>query len=146
MTHPGRIDDEAPVLGVLQEATGEDGMQRVSAGHRGGKVVDDEVFGVAAEERPGRLQAGDHLLQFLAVDGPQEAVPGVSQHDQQRPYRAAAARLLVLDVAQAPEVHFGHFPRTALLHPYRVGSPALPVPSSHKAMQRGIRYPAIPLG
>ena len=50
VTHPGRIGDEAPVLGVFQEAAGQAGVQGVSAGNRGGEVVDDQVFGNAAEE------------------------------------------------------------------------------------------------
>ena len=82
VTHPGRIGDEAPMLGVLQEATGQAGVQGVSASHRGGEVVDDQVFGYAAEKGPGRFQAGDHFFQLLAVDRPQEAVPGVGQHHQ----------------------------------------------------------------
>ena len=50
MTHPGRIDDEAPVLRVLQEATGEDGMQRVSAGHRGGKLSTTRYLGLPSKK------------------------------------------------------------------------------------------------
>ena len=65
------------MLGVLQEATGQAGVPGVSTGHRGGKIVDDQVPGNAAEEGPGCFQAGDHFIQVLAVGGPQEAVPGV---------------------------------------------------------------------
>ena len=82
MAHPGGIGDEAPMLGVFQEATGEAGIQGVGARHRRGKVVDHQVFGCAAEELPGRLQAGDHVFQLLAASGPQEAVPRIGQHYQ----------------------------------------------------------------
>ena len=97
VSHPGGIGDEAPVLGVFQEAPGEPGVQRVGPRDRGGEVVDDQVPGDAAEEGPGRLQAGDDVFQFLAEGGPDEAVPGVTQHHDQGPRRAAAARLRVLD-------------------------------------------------
>ena len=80
MAYPGRIGDEAPALGVFQKATGEPWVQGIGARHRGGEVVDDQILGDAAEEVPGRLQAGDDLFQLLAVGGPQEAVPGMGQH------------------------------------------------------------------
>ena len=46
MTGPGRVGDEAPVLGVFQEAPGEDGMQRVGHRHRRRAIVDDQVAGM----------------------------------------------------------------------------------------------------
>ena len=54
--------------------------------------------------RPSRLQSGDDVFQFLAEGGPDEAVPGVGQHHDQGPRRAAAARLRVLDQTQTAEV------------------------------------------
>ena len=66
---PGRVDNEAPALGVFQEATGEDGMKRVRRRHRGREVVDDQVFGNAAEEGPGRLQPSDDVFQLLVEGG-----------------------------------------------------------------------------
>ena len=97
VSHPGGVGDEPPVLGVFQEAPGEPGVQRVSARDRGGEVVDDQVPGDTAEEGPGRFQSGDDVFQFLAEGGPDEAVPGVGQHHDQGPRRAATARLRVLD-------------------------------------------------
>ena len=90
VSHPGGIGDEAPVLGVFQEATGEPGVQRVGPRDCGGEVVDDQVPGDAAEEGPGRLQAGDDVLQLLADGGPDEAVPGVTQHHDQGPQPGTA--------------------------------------------------------
>ena len=97
VTHPCRIGDEAPVLGVFKEATGQPGVQRVGAGHRGGEVVDNQVPGDASEELPGPFKAGDHLLQSLAACGPDEAVPGVGQHHNQGPHRVTATTLWVVD-------------------------------------------------
>ena len=57
VSHPGGVGDEAPVLGVFQEAPGEPGVQRVGPRHRGGEVVDDQILGDAAEEGPRCLQA-----------------------------------------------------------------------------------------
>ena len=59
MPHPGRVNEEAPVLGVFQEAPAQARMQGVRPHHYGGEIVDDQVFGHAAEEGPGRLQSGD---------------------------------------------------------------------------------------
>ena len=50
VAHPGRVGDEATVLGVFQETSGEPWMQRVGTSHRGEEVVDDQVLGDAAEE------------------------------------------------------------------------------------------------
>ena len=146
VAHPGRVGDEASMLGVFQKATGQAGVQCVSACHSGGEVVDDQIFGNAAEEGPGRFQAGDHLLQLLPVGGPQEAVPGVSQHHYQGPHRAAAARLLVLDEAQASEVQFRHLSRPALLHPHRSGAATSPVAPLQETPQRRVRHLTAPLG
>ena len=145
VSHPGRIGDEAPVLRVFQEAPGQAGMQGISAGHRCGEVVDDQVFGNAAEEFPGRLQAVDHVLQLLAVGGPQEAVPGVGQHHQQRPHRTPAAGLLILDVAQAAEVQLRHFSRPALLHPNGSEAAPTPVPPLQETPQRRVGHGTAPL-
>ena len=46
----GQVGDEAPMLGVFREASGEDGMQGIRAHHGGGEIVDDQVLGHAAEE------------------------------------------------------------------------------------------------
>ena len=73
VTHPCGVGDEATMLGVLQEAPGEPGVQSVGTGHRGREVVDDQVSGGAAEELPGGFQAGYYILQPLAVAGPDEA-------------------------------------------------------------------------
>ena len=110
VANPGGVGDEAPALGVFQEAPGEPGVQSVGPRHRGGKVVDDQVLGDAAEEGPGRLQSGDDVFQFLAEGGPDEAVPGVTQRHDQRPRRAATARLRVLDQTQTAEVQLRHPP------------------------------------
>ena len=72
-------------LGVFQESPGEHGVQRVRSRHRRREIVDDQVLGDAAEESPDRFQPGDDILQRLAEGGPDEAVPGVSQHHDQGP-------------------------------------------------------------
>ena len=118
VANPGWVGDEAPMLGVFQEAPGEGGMQRIGARHCGGKVVDDQVPGDAAEEGPGRFESGNDVFQLLAEGGPDEAVPGVTQHQDQRPHRASAARARVMDQAQPAEVHLGDFPGRGVLHPH----------------------------
>ena len=74
-------------------------------------------------------------------------MPGVGQHHQQRPYRLPAAGTPgPLDVAQAAEVQFGHFPRAALLHPYRSEAAPPPVPPLQETPQRGVGHSTAPLG
>ena len=145
VTHPCGVGDEATMLGVLQEAPGEPGVQSVGAGHRGGEVVDDQVSGDTAEELPGGFQAGYHILQPLAMGGPDEAVPGVTQHHHQRPHRAAAATVRVADVAQPPEVQLGHLTGRTLPHPHSPGVAATPVATLDEPAQRGVGHPAAPL-
>ena len=128
------------MLGVFQEATGQPRMQRVGSRHRGREVVDDQVLGDAAEEGPGRFQARDYFLQLLAAGGPDEAVPGVGQHHQQRPHRTAAAGLLVLDVAQPTEVQLRHLPRRDVLHPHRGLAQLAPVPLQDETPQRRVGH------
>ena len=128
----GRVDDEASTLGVFQKATGEDGIQRVRGGHRGRAVVDDQILGDAAVVGPGRFQAGDHVLQLLVARGPQEAVPGVAQHQDQGPHYAATAGLGIVDQAQAAEIHLRHFPWRRILHPHCESAGPAPVPSQNE--------------
>ena len=68
------IGDEAPVLGVLQKAPGEHGVQGIRARHGGGEIVDDQVFGYPAEKRPRRLETGDDVRKLVLLHGPDEAV------------------------------------------------------------------------
>ena len=84
MMHPRWVGDEAAMLGVFQKASGQARMQRVRSRHRSGEIVDDQVAGHTAEERPRRFQARDHILQLLAVRRPDETMPRVRQHDDQR--------------------------------------------------------------
>ena len=140
VSHPGGIGDEPPVLGVFQEAPGEPGVQRVAPRHRGGEVVDDQILGDAAEEGPGRLQSGDDVFQFLAEGGPDEAVPGVTQHHDQRPHRPAAARFRVLDQTQTAEVQLRHLAGRGVLHPDRAAAPAPPVAAGDEPVQGRVGY------
>ena len=144
MAGPGRVGDEASALGVFQEAPGEDGMQGVRRGHRRWEVVDDQVFGDAAEESPGRFQAGDHVRKLLVAGGPQEAVPGVAQHHQQPPHYAAAAGLGVMDQAQAAEVHLRHFPGRRILHPHRDPAGPSPLPRQNETPHRLVGHRTAP--
>ena len=46
MTDPRRVGDEASVLGVLQETSGENGMQGIRAHHGGGKLSMTRYLGM----------------------------------------------------------------------------------------------------
>ena len=84
------------MLGVLQEAARETGMERIDTSHCCGEVVDHQVLGNALEEGPSSLQPLDHIDKLLAEGRPDEAVPRVGQDDDQRPDRTAATGLRVL--------------------------------------------------
>ena len=93
VTHPGRI-------GMKPRCWEYSRKPRVKRGCRacaGGEVVDDQVFCRRTSRPP------DDLLQLLAVGGPHEAMPGVGQHHQQRPYRLPAAGLPVLVKPSRPK-------------------------------------------
>ncbi len=136
---PGWVWDEASVLGVLQKPYGEVGMQRVGSYHRCREIVDDQVLRHPAEGSPRRLQAGDHVLQLLPLHGPDEAVPRMTQHDDDGPHRLALARGRVGDHAQPAEVSLGHLPRLRVLHPHRRLASLAPIPLQHKSPQRLVR-------
>ena len=119
-------------------------MQRVRRRHRGREVVDDQVSGDATEEGPGRLQPSDDVLQLLVEGGPDEAVPGVAQHQDQRPHRAAAAGLGVMDQAQAAEVHLRHLTRRRVFHPHRGPARPSPVASLNETPHRLVGHRASP--
>ena len=140
----GRVGDEAPALGVFQEAPGENGMQRVRRGHRGRAIVDDQVPGDAAEEGPGRLQPGDDVLQLLVEGGPDEAMPGVAQHHDQRPHRTASTRFRVMDQAQAAEIHLRHFPRWRLFHAHCGAGRSSPLASLNETPHRLVAHRTAP--
>ena len=138
--HPRRIGDETPVLRVFQEALGEARMQRVWSRHRWRAIVDDQILGHPAEADPRRFQSGDDVLQRLPMGRPNEAVPRVSQHDDQPPHRPPASRLWIHNHAQPAEVHLRHLPGRGVLHPHRGLAAPSPIPLQDEAAQRRIRY------
>ena len=123
MPDPHHVGNEPPVLGVFQEAPGEAGVQRVG---------------------PRRLQAHDDVFQLLAEGGPDEAVPGVGQHHDQRPRRAATARLRVLDQTQTAKVQLRHPSGRGLCHPDRAALAPLPVAPPDPPVRGRIRDTAAP--
>ena len=143
--NPGRVSDETAVLGILDEAAGDSGMQGVGSRQGGGEIVDNHVLGDAVEEGLGRLQPVDDILKLLAEGGPDEAMPGVAQHQYQRPHLAAAAGARVMDQAQPAEVQLHHLARGGVLHTDGHGIAPPPVSALDEAAQRRIGNLAAPL-
>ena len=142
MPHPGRVNEEAPVLSVFQEAPAQARMQGVRPHYCGREIVDDQVFGHTAEEGPGRLQSSDHVRQLLIVHGSEEAVTGVAQHDGHGPHQLAASRRWVRNQAQPAEVGLGHLPRRGVCHPHRGLAGLAPVALGDETAQGLVRHRA----
>ena len=73
LSHPGRVDEEATVLGVLDEGLVEAGLEVVGLIDDARHVVGDDDLEDPAEEGPGRLEAGDDNLCRLGEAEPHEA-------------------------------------------------------------------------
>src|SRR5581483_39988 len=139
-----RIGQEAAVLAVLQEAPRQPRRERVGPGHRRREVVQHQRPRHAAEERPGRLEAGDHLLQRLPEQRPDEGVARVGQDDHQRPHHALPPRLRVQGPPEPAEVRLGARPGLRPRHPHR-GRGRLPeAVARHEPAERAVRDGAAP--
>ncbi len=141
-----RVRDEAPALGIFQEAPGENGMERIRTHHGGGEIVDDQILGHPTEESPRRLQTGDHVRKLLLLHGPDEAVAGVAQHDDHGPDRLALAGGRIGDHAQAAEIGLGHLSRRRVRHAHRGLAASPPVAVHDETAQRRVRHLATPHG
>jgi hypothetical protein len=82
--HPGRVDEEAAVLRVLDEGLVEPRLSRVGVVDDEGEVVGDEDLEDAAEELLGRLAALDHGLGGLGEGEIDEAEPGQTRREDER--------------------------------------------------------------
>ena len=121
-------------------------MQGVRSRQCGREIVHDHVLGDATEEGPSRLQPGNDVLQRLAEGGPDEAVPGVAQHQQEGPHRAAAARVRIVNQAKAAEIQLHHLSGSSVLHADGPGiAPPPPVAVLDEAAQRRVGNLATPL-
>ena len=91
MTRPGRVGEKSPVLGVLQKAAGEPGIDRISSGHRSREIIDYQVLGDTTKQSPAGLHPFNYISQLLTKQGPDENMPGVSQDDDHAPDQPPAA-------------------------------------------------------
>ena len=117
--HPGRVDHEAPGLGVLQEGVVEAGGDGIRGDDDGRQVVGDDHGEHPAEEGPRRLEALDDRGSGLAVAEPHEAVAGVAGGEDQGVDHPAPAGGRVGDQAHAPEVDLELRARLAVVDPHR---------------------------
>ena len=111
-----------------------------------GKLSMTRYFGMPPKKAQAASRPAITSSSLWPKVGPQEAVPGVSQHHQQGPHRPPAAALLVLDVAQAAEVQLRHFPGRGVLHPHRSEAAPPPVAPLQESPQRRVGHNAAPQG
>ncbi len=105
----GRIDDEAPMPGVLGEGPLEVGLVAIGLGDSALQIVHDAASRDPAEELPGVLQAVDHLIQLLGPGDMNVHVPAVDQDHDQRPEQAAPPGLGIEHIAESTEVDLTNF-------------------------------------
>lgn len=134
----GRVDHEAPVLGVLGKGALEDGLIAVRLGDRGLEVVHDGAGGDAAKELPGGFQAVDHVGYPLAARHVNVHVTAVDEHDDQGPQQVPPAGLRIEEVAETPEVDLGQFARPTRGAAHGHAPPAELTVRDGEAVQRAV--------
>ncbi len=88
----GGVDDEAPVLRVLEKHAVDPGRVAIGAGDDGLEIVLDEALDHAAEEHPGALQAVEDGREILAQGDGQKRVAAEAERDEQAVHAAAPLR------------------------------------------------------
>ena len=95
---------------------------------------------IAAEERPRRLEPGDHRGQVLAEGQPHEHVPGIDRGEDQGVHHPAAPSLQVVKQAHLPEVDLAFGAWLAVGHPHRrLAAAAMTQHLKRVAVQRPLR-------
>lgn len=112
----GRVRDEAPVLGVLQEDPAERGGIPVGPRDRRRQVVEHEPMRDPAEEVPGHLQPVEERGEVLAEAHGQAGVAAVAEGHQEAGDAAPRARRGIRPPPEDPEVHLGRLPGRWLCH------------------------------
>jgi hypothetical protein len=117
--HSSWVQEPPTRLAVLQERSRRAGVERIGAGHRRRKVIEDQPLGTALEELPRPFEAFDGGFHRLLDRRPQEAVAAVREDDAQTPQQLAPFRLGIEQQAQPLEIHLGDFARRRRRHAHR---------------------------
>ena len=149
----GRVDEEAAVLGVLEEDPVDLGRVAIGARDDGLEIVDHEPAHHALKEGPRRLQPREDRRQVLAEGDPQEGVPTEGQRDEEPvdvPVRTGGG---IRPQAQPPEVGFGGLAGRRIGHPHGHARRAEAAVGLGEPVERAIRdaeallaEPAVDLG
>ena len=107
--HPGRVDDEAPGLGVLHEGVVDPRRGVLGRDDDRLHVVGDDDGEHPAEVAPGRLEASDDFFGRLEERRPDELVTAEDGREDQPV--ADPSALAVGDEPEASEVHLELLPR-----------------------------------
>ncbi len=129
------------MLGVVQPAGAQPRVHRVRVRHHRLEVVRDQHPEHTAEERPGRLAAGDHRRQGLRIGQPHEHVPAHHGGEDQRVHPPLPAGLGIEQVAHLGEVDLAFQPRLPVGHPDRGRPDPEATPLDREPVQRPIRHP-----
>ena len=101
---PGGIDEEPPVLCVLEERVVDPRLGGLGLGDDRRQVVGDEDREDAPEERPGGIETGDHVARRLAEGQPDVHVPGPHRHHDEGVDDPASLGVGIEDDPHPPEV------------------------------------------
>ena len=114
----GGVNEEAAVLGVLEEAPVI--LARVAIGTRddGLEIVDHEPADHVLKEGPRHLQPREDRRQVLAERDPQEGVSAEGQRDEESVHRPVGTGGGIRPHAQPPEVGFGGLAGRRIGHPH----------------------------
>src|SRR5882757_8565145 len=140
MAHSGRVDGEAPSLGVLAERVVEPWVDRVSVIDDRLHVVRDDDLEDAAEEPPGGFEPGDDFLQGLPVGRVEEHVPRVHGGEDQPMGDPAGTAHRVRDQPEPTEIDLQLLTRATVSNPDRGLAPTETQLGDRVAVQRAIRH------
>ncbi len=86
------------------------------------------------------LKSFDDIGELLPEQGPDEAVPGVSQDDDHHPDQPFPPAVGIPYVPQSPEVHLRYFTRPGVCQPDGVAAIFTPASPCDETAQRSISH------
>ncbi len=140
MAHPGGVDQEAPVLGVLQEGVVYAGLGGLCLGDDRRQVIGDNYGENAMKELPGVLEPLDDIGRGLGEAQPHEHVPGPHRHQYEGVHHPPAGTGRVVNQAHPAEVGLGLPSRFGVGQAHGGAGRLVPAALGAVAVQRALRH------